>query len=52
MNKMICLLFITASLPSFAQTIAEKPKILYGVCTKDSLVAEPFGKWFTSGYDT
>lgn len=52
MKKMICLLFITISISSFAQTAVEKPKILYGVCTKDSLMAEPFGKWFTSGYDS
>ncbi|NOT51498.1 MAG: tetratricopeptide repeat protein [Chitinophagaceae bacterium] len=52
MNKIICLLFIIIPISSFAQTTAEKPKILYGVCTKDSLMGEPFGKWFTTGYDS
>ncbi len=52
MKKIIVLLLITISLSSFAQTAAEKPKILYGICTKDSLAAEPFGKWFTAGYDS
>jgi tetratricopeptide (TPR) repeat protein len=45
-------LFMTISISSLAQTVAEKPKILYGICTKDSLTAEPFGKWFMTGYDS
>ena len=34
-----------------AQPISEKPKILYGACSKDSLTVAPFDKWFNTGYD-
>ncbi len=46
------MLFIAFSCSAIAQTSTEKPKILYGVCTKDSLMVEPFGKWFNTNYDT
>ena len=52
MNKLFFLLLITVSPALAAQPVAEKQKILYGLCTKDSLAAEPFGKWFTTGYDS
>ncbi len=52
MNKTICLFFIAFSYSSIAQTSTEKQKILYRVCTKDSLMVEPFGKWFNANYDT
>lgn len=52
MNKMICLLFIAFSFSSAGQTSTEKPKILYGACSKDSLTIEPFGKWFNTNYDS
>lgn len=52
MNKIICLLFIALSYTASAQTIDEKPKILYGVCTKESLVKEPFGNWYKPNYDS
>lgn len=52
MKKILCSLLIISSLAAAAQTVAEKPKILYGVCTKDSLLAEPFSKWYNSGYDS
>ncbi|MEO7983585.1 MAG: hypothetical protein ABI688_05860 [Bacteroidota bacterium] len=52
MNKIICLLFITLSFKVAAQTPVEKPKILYGTCSKDSLTIEPFGKWFNTNYDS
>jgi thiol-disulfide isomerase/thioredoxin len=50
MNKIISLLFIAFSYTISAQNISDKPKILYGSCTKDSLMTEPFGKWFNTGY--
>jgi hypothetical protein len=52
MNKLFCLLLLACSHPAVAQTSAEKPKILYGVCTKDSLIAEPFGSWYNTNYET
>ena len=51
MNKIISLLFIALSYVATAQSAVEKPKIIYGICTKDSLMVEPFGKWFTTNYD-
>ncbi|MBC7873565.1 MAG: hypothetical protein H7Y01_06205 [Ferruginibacter sp.] len=51
MNKITSLLFIALSYTAAAQTAVEKPKIIYGACTKESLTVEPFGKWFTTGYD-
>lgn len=52
MTRILCLLFIAFSCSAIAQTSTEKQKILYGVCTKDSLTVEPFGKWFNANYDT
>jgi hypothetical protein len=52
MNKLFCWLLLAGCFPAAAQTSTEKPKILYGVCTKDSLIADPFGKWFNTGYDS
>ncbi len=52
MNKIISLLFIAFSYVATAQSAIEKPKIIYGICTKDSLITEPFGKWFTTNYDS
>lgn len=34
----------------YSQTTA-KPKIVYGICTKDSLQASPFAEWFKPGYE-
>ncbi len=51
MNKIISLLFIAFSYVATAQSAVEKPKTIYGICTKDSLIVEPFGKWFTTNYD-
>ena len=51
MNKVISLLFIALSYSVTAQTAVEKPKIIYGICNKDTLMVEPFGKWFTTNYD-
>lgn len=51
MSKFICLLFIGFSFTAQAQPAAEKSKILYGACTKDSLLLEPFRQWFGTGYD-
>jgi thiol-disulfide isomerase/thioredoxin len=52
MNKVFSLLFIALSYVSFSQPPTEKIKILYGTCTKDSLITEPFGKWFNTGYES
>lgn len=49
MRKIIGLLFIIYSLPVSAQS-TDKPKILYGVCNKDSLMAEPFATWYNPGF--
>lgn len=46
------MLLIAFSSVAIAQTSADKPKILYGACTKDSLTIEPFGKWFNANYDS
>ncbi|MEO7923690.1 MAG: hypothetical protein ABIR30_08420 [Chitinophagaceae bacterium] len=51
MNKIFCLIILLFSSPAIAQTAAEKPKILYGSISKDSLTATPFNKWFNIGYD-
>lgn len=51
MNKIISLLFTALSFSSFAQPINEKPRILYGACSPDSLKAEPFVKWYNAGYE-
>jgi len=52
MNRIISLLFIALSFTATAQTSVEKSKILYGLCTKDSLTIDPFGKWFNTTYDS
>ncbi|MEI9909327.1 MAG: hypothetical protein WDO71_06500 [Bacteroidota bacterium] len=44
--------FLTLSVVSIAQLSAGKQEILYGVITKESLVAAPFDKWFITNYDT
>jgi thiol-disulfide isomerase/thioredoxin len=51
MNKIICLLLFVYCSSVYGQTAIEKPKIIYGICTKDSLTAEPFGKWYSPAYD-
>ncbi len=51
MNKLFisfCLLFPAITM---AQTTTEGPNIIYGICSKDNLSADPFGKWFISGYN-
>lgn len=51
MNKLFisfCLLFPAITM---AQTTIERPNIIYGICSKDNLSADPFGKWFISGYN-
>jgi thiol-disulfide isomerase/thioredoxin len=52
MTKIFLAILIVLSLNMSAQTTGEKPKILYGMCTKDSLLKEPFSKWFTPGYES
>lgn len=52
MKQYLFSILIAVSVTANAQTITEKPKILYGICTKDSLLADPFSKWFTAGYDS
>jgi tetratricopeptide (TPR) repeat protein len=51
MKKIICLFCIVTSLSVKAQTNLSKPRIIYGVCTKDSLLLAPFSNWFSPGYD-
>lgn len=34
-----------------AQTTTEGPNIIYGICSKDNLSADPFRKWFIGGYN-
>jgi len=51
MNKLFisfCLLFPAITM---AQTTTEGPNIIYGICSKDNLSADPFRKWFISGYN-
>ena len=56
MNKHYRLLLVAplfaATINTYAQTAVEKPHVLYGVCTTDSLKAAPFDKWFNTGYDS
>jgi len=52
MYKFVILLCVLHSFILHAQTSAEKQKILYGSCTRDSLVADPFGKWFNTAFDS
>jgi tetratricopeptide (TPR) repeat protein len=49
MRRIIGLLFIIYSFPVSAQS-TDKPRILYGVCSKDSLMTEPFATWYNPGY--
>ena len=51
MFKITTLLCLVFPLMSGAQTSTEKQKILYGLCTRDSLTADPFGKWFNTGLE-
>lgn len=51
MNKLLISFWLLFPAMTMAQTTAEKPKILYGICSKDNLSADPFGKWFISGYN-
>ena len=46
------MLLIAYSATAIAQTAADKPRILYGACTKDSLMTDPFNKWFNTNYDS
>lgn len=51
MNKLFisfCLLFPAITM---AQTTTEGPNIIYGICSKDNLSADPFRKWFIGGYN-
>ncbi len=43
-------IFLFISFTSSAQTTTEKPKIIYGVCTKTDLLAAPYDVWFTKNY--
>jgi len=51
MHKIIYSLFILLSLNSSAQLPVDKPRILYGTISKDSLYNAPFDKWFVPGYN-
>ncbi len=52
MNKIVSLITgILIYTAICAQPVTERPKILYGNCTKDSLTKAPFDKWFNPGYD-
>lgn len=50
MKKIIIIVFVIISCSAPAQITAEKDRILYGVCTKDSLSIKPFAKWFDTAY--
>ena len=52
MNKIISLLIILFTFSAAAQTTTEKTGILYGTCTKDSLMLDPYAKWFNPGIDS
>lgn len=52
MKLIIMLLLAATPYFSLCQTSSEKPKILYGKCSKDSLITGPFSNWFTPGYDS
>ncbi|MCP9751833.1 thioredoxin family protein [Ferruginibacter sp. HRS2-29] len=47
--SLLVLLFVSAI--SNAQTTNDKPKILYGVCTKTELETAPYDAWFKKNYD-
>lgn len=51
MNKILISLCLLLPVITIAQTTAEKPNILYGICSKDNLSADPFGTWFISSYN-
>lgn len=52
MNKLISLFMaVLLTMAAAAQPAAEKPKVLYGTCTKDSLTKAPYDKWFDPGYE-
>lgn len=51
MRKIFLIISISFGLVAAAQVPAEKQRIIYGLCTKDSLLAEPFSKWFSPAFD-
>jgi thiol-disulfide isomerase/thioredoxin len=50
MQKIIIALFMCINTIAIAQTI-QKDRIIYGTCTKDSLLQAPFDKWFNINYN-
>lgn len=52
MKYIIVLLLALSNSLLIAQTSPGKQRILYGVCNKDSLTAEPFANWFNPGYES
>lgn len=52
MRYIIVLLFTASSFSVLAQATTEKPKILYGICTRETLTVEPFAKWFNAEYES
>ena len=52
MKKILLLLFTFSSLAGIAQMSADKNRILYGPCVKDSLQTGSFGSWFNPGYES
>jgi thiol-disulfide isomerase/thioredoxin len=49
MQKLILACCILMSFAATAQTTT-KDRILYGICTKDSLLQEPYSKWYSPNY--
>jgi len=52
MYKLFIILPVFISLSASAQTSTDKPRIIYGQCTRDSLLNPPFDQWFKTGYDS
>lgn len=52
MKSYFLMILLCAGSIAAAQPAAEKNRILTGACNKDSLLAEPFNKWYTSGFES
>lgn len=52
MRYIIVLLFTASSFSVYAQATNEKTKILYGICTRETLSVEPFAKWFNAEFES
>ncbi|HEY6504494.1 MAG TPA: hypothetical protein VIZ28_11015, partial [Chitinophagaceae bacterium] len=51
-NIFFILCLLASSVITVAQPAGVKPAILYGIVTKENLLATPFDKWYVANYDS